>query len=61
MPRKVDRISGVRLVTDETSLDWALEIREERRKAGLCPSCGCANVKDVNVTRDLAVAAINKI
>ena len=41
MPRKVDRIPGVRLVTDETSLDWALDIREERRKAGLCPSCGC--------------------
>jgi hypothetical protein len=41
MPRKVDRISGVRLVTDEKSLDWALDIRKQRREEGKCPSCGC--------------------
>lgn len=40
MPRQVDRIPGVRLVTDEHSLDWALSIRRQREIEGRCPSCG---------------------
>jgi len=41
MPRQVDRVPGVRLVTDEHSLDWALSIRRQRDIEGRCVSCGC--------------------